>query len=185
MLRFGRALTANGQAARQAPATVPSARGTPPATLSPMIGAIQRRIANPRNPNRKHKTMISTRAHGILDYLIGIALIAAPWLFGFAFGGAETWTAVLVGAAIILYSLMTDYELGAAKIIPMKAHLALDIVAGLFLAVSPWLLGYATIVWGPHVVVGIVMIGTGLITEKVPRYHLEHRRPTTHHHAHR
>jgi len=27
---------------------------------------------------------IPTKVHGILDYVVGVALIAAPWLFGFA-----------------------------------------------------------------------------------------------------
>ena len=34
---------------------------------------------------------ISTRVHGILDYLMGPLLIASPWLFDFDNGGAETW----------------------------------------------------------------------------------------------
>src|SRR5690606_42051423 len=39
---------------------------------------------------------IPTRIHGVLDYSFGLLAAAAPWLFGFAAGGAETW--VLVGA---------------------------------------------------------------------------------------
>lgn len=27
---------------------------------------------------------IPTKIHGVLDYIAGLALIAAPWLFGFA-----------------------------------------------------------------------------------------------------
>jgi hypothetical protein len=33
---------------------------------------------------------IPTRIHGMMDYAMGLLLIAAPWLFGFARGGAET-----------------------------------------------------------------------------------------------
>ncbi len=121
--------------------------------------------------------MITTRVHGILDYLVGIVLIAAPWLLGFAAGGAETWIPVLLGAGVIVYSLITDYEFGAMRIMPMSVHLTVDVIGGMFLAVSPWLFGYATLVWAPHVIVGLLMIGSGLLTQRVPRDRVD-----THHH---
>lgn len=34
---------------------------------------------------------IPTRIHGILDYVIGVALIAAPWIFGFSDQRAAMW----------------------------------------------------------------------------------------------
>jgi len=34
--------------------------------------------------------VIETKTHGYMDYLMGVLLIAAPWLFDFARGGAET-----------------------------------------------------------------------------------------------
>lgn len=111
---------------------------------------------------------IPTRVHGMLDYLIGILLIAAPWLFDFADGGAEQWIPVALGAGLIVYSLLTNYELAVARIIPMPVHLGLDVVAGLFLAVSPWLFGFDDNVWIPHVVVGVVDILAALTTETVP-----------------
>ncbi len=114
--------------------------------------------------------IIPTRIHGMLDYLIGVILIAAPWLLGFAAGGAETWVPVLVGAAVILYSLITDYELGAIPMISVPTHLLLDIAGGAFLAVSPWLFGFADFVFVPHLVVGLLEIGTAAMTERAPRY---------------
>ncbi len=111
---------------------------------------------------------MSTRTHGILDYIIGLALIAAPWLFGFASDGAETWIPVALGAAIILMAAMTNYELGMIKAIPMKAHLGVDVLAGLFLAVSPWLLDYDEVVWVPHLVVGLLILVSGVVTQRVP-----------------
>lgn len=121
--------------------------------------------------------MISTRMHGILDYIVGVALIAAPWLFGFAQDGAETWIPVIIGASVIVSAMATNYELGVVKVLPMKAHLGLDVIAGAFLAVSPWLFGYADLVWVPHVLVGLFMVGSGLMTEKIPYRGI----PTAHH----
>jgi hypothetical protein len=112
--------------------------------------------------------IIPTRVHGILDYLVGALLIAAPWLFQFDHGGAETWVPVVLGAGAILYSLCTDYELGAVRRIPMSTHLMLDLSSGVLLAASPWLFGFRDLVWVPHVVVGLVEIGTALMTQRVP-----------------
>ena len=80
---------------------------------------------------------IETKTHGYLDYIMGVLLIASPWLFEFAQGGAETWVPVVLGAGVILYSLLTDYELGASHRISMRTHLTLDLLGGALLAASP------------------------------------------------
>ena len=33
--------------------------------------------------------IISTRVHGVVDYVGGALLVVSPWLFGFADGGAQ------------------------------------------------------------------------------------------------
>ena len=48
-----------------------------------------------------------------------------------------------LGSGLIAYSLLTDYELGVWKVAPMAVHNLIDIVAGSFLALSPWLFGFA------------------------------------------
>ncbi|HEU0052161.1 MAG TPA: SPW repeat protein [Longimicrobium sp.] len=113
---------------------------------------------------------LPTRVHGMLDYALGVLLIAAPWLLRFAAGGAETWVPVGVGAALLVWSLCTDYELGAAKRLQMAAHLWLDAIGGVFLAVSPWLLGFDGDVWLPHVVVGALMVLAAAVTDTIPAY---------------
>lgn len=112
----------------------------------------------------------STKVHGVLDFLIAALLIAAPWLLGFARGGAETWVPVVLGVGIAAYSLLTDYELGVLKRIQMPLHLWLDAGGGLLLALSPWLFSFDQHVWLPHVVVGVLEIGTAFMTETVPGY---------------
>lgn len=111
---------------------------------------------------------ISTKTHGYLDYIIGVLLIAAPWLFNFDRDGAETWVPVILGIAIILYSLLTDYELGVSHMISMRTHLMLDIVGSAFLAVSPWLFNFDEFIWEPHVIFGIIGIGAALLTQREP-----------------
>lgn len=111
---------------------------------------------------------ISTKTHGYLDYIMGVLLIAAPWLFDFYRDGAESWVPIILGAGVILYSLFTDYELSVSKAIPMSTHLGLDIAGGILLALSPWIFGFADFVWVPHVIFGIGEIGAGLMTQTHP-----------------
>lgn len=112
-------------------------------------------------------SIIPTRIHGMLDYAMGLLLIAAPWIFGFADGGAEMWVPIILGAGVIMYSMLTDYELAAVRMIPMSAHLGLDALGGIVLAASPWLFGFADTVWIPHVVFGILEIGAAAMTHRV------------------
>lgn len=111
---------------------------------------------------------MDTRTHGIMDYVVGALLIAAPFVLGFAAGGAETWVPVILGAGMIVGALMTNYELGLVKLIPMPVHLAFDVAAGLFLAASPWLFGFADHVWAPHVIVGLLEVGAAAMTQRTP-----------------
>jgi hypothetical protein len=111
---------------------------------------------------------LPTRVHGVIDYLWGIALIAAPWLFSFATGGAAQWVAIVFGTVAILYSLATDYELGAVRIIPMPAHLVLDGIAGAVLAASPWLFGFSREVVWPPVLFGLFSVIASLVSRSDP-----------------
>ena len=111
---------------------------------------------------------IETKTHAYLDYLVGMILIIAPWVLGFHRGGAETWVPVSFGALVIIYSLLTDYELGASRRIPMRMHLLLDLVGGIVLAVSPWLFNFDEHVSTPHLVLGLFSIGASLFTKTTP-----------------
>jgi hypothetical protein len=121
--------------------------------------------------------IIGTKMHGYLDYIMGVLLIAAPWLFDFAAGGAETWVPVILGAGTILYSLFTDYELGMSRQLSMRTHLGFGLAGGALLAVSPWLFGFADYVYMPHLILGILEVGASLMTKTHPsneRAHHQH-----------
>jgi uncharacterized membrane protein YtjA (UPF0391 family) len=117
--------------------------------------------------------IIPTFVHGIADYIGGIALLAAPNIFGFAeVGGAAVWIPRIIGLIVLLQSICTNYEVGLIKVLPMKMHLMNDYVASLFLAVSPWLFGFSngpSNVWMPHVVVGVMVFLLTLMTQSEPR----------------
>lgn len=118
---------------------------------------------------------VPTQVHGIFDYIGGIALISAPFLFGFfSVGGIAVILPMVLGVGLIVYSLLTRYELGipAIKFIPMPLHLVFDFVAAALLAVSPFLFGFyhdAPNVWLPHLISGIVVILLVLVSQTQPR----------------
>jgi hypothetical protein len=115
---------------------------------------------------------IPTKVHGALDYIVGIALILAPMLFGFMnVGGAAVIIPIVLGIGLILYSLFTRYEWGLVKVLGMPYHLIFDVVASLFLAASPFLFGFANQplnVWLPHVVVGLTVIVVVIFSQSQP-----------------
>jgi hypothetical protein len=113
--------------------------------------------------------LIPTRIHGVLDYLVGAWLIAMPWVFGFG-RGAQTLVAVLMGGVILVYSMLTDYELAAVRLIPMTAHVGLDVLGGLFLAGSPWIFGFAETMIAPHLALGLLAVGVAVFTETTSSY---------------
>lgn len=120
---------------------------------------------------------IPTKLHGLLDYASAGLFIASPWLFGFAFDPhsnlaesvAAQWIPVFVGVGVFFYSIFTDYELGLVRRLPMRVHLTADLwFAGVFLAASPWVFGFADRVYLPHLLLGLFSVAAGLLTKKVP-----------------
>jgi len=86
----------------------------------------------------------------------------------------------VLGIGQIAYSLFTNYELGVWKVAPMAVHNLIDVAAGTFLALSPWLFGFAdesANVWVPHLVVGLAAIFLGLTT--IQQGYSYRRSPTT------
>lgn len=115
---------------------------------------------------------IPTKVHGALDYIVGVALIFAPMLFGFmSMGGAAVIVPIMLGIGLILYSLFTRYEWGLVKVLGMPYHLIFDVLASIFLALSPFIFGFADEalnVWLPHVVVGVTVILVVIFSQPQP-----------------
>lgn len=112
--------------------------------------------------------LLSTRTHTIIGIIFGLALIAAPWLFGFSdTGGAAMLVPIYVGIFILLSELVTTNPYSLVKLVPMYVHVVLDVLTGAFLLISPWVFGFAnsdTNTWLPHLVVGALVVGYALFT---------------------
>jgi hypothetical protein len=108
--------------------------------------------------------ILPTRVHGLLDYVIGLLLVIMPFILGHG-AGPQTWLPVVLGGGTIVYSLLTEYEMGVVPLIGVPYHLILDGLGGMLMASSPWLFGFAYIVWVPHVVLGLAEMGAAVITQ--------------------
>ena len=115
---------------------------------------------------------IPTKVHGALDYIVAIALLLAPMIFGFQeVGGAAVAIPMVLGAGLFLYSLFTNYEWGVFKVIDMRYHLIVDVVASTLLLLSPFLFGFigeAPNAWVPHIAVGVTVILVVLCSKTAP-----------------
>jgi hypothetical protein len=85
---------------------------------------------------------VSTFAHGIADYVVGIVVAALPLYFRWS-GPART-TFVAFGLIVIFYSLFTDYELGLVRFLRIRFHLLLDALFGIAMLAAPTLLHLAS-----------------------------------------
>jgi hypothetical protein len=108
--------------------------------------------------------ILPTRVHGFLDYVIGLSLVLMAFILGHG-AGPQTWLPVVLGGGMIVYSLLTEYEMGIVPLIGMPYHLILDMLGGALLAGSPIVFGFAYLVWVPHVVLGLVLMGAAIITQ--------------------
>ena len=117
--------------------------------------------------------------HGLLEYVAGALLVAAPFLLTF---DSDTATAVSIvaGVAVLIIAASTAMSTGLIKSIPVPAHVILDYALAILLIASPFVFGFdddgtATaffIVLG--VVHLLVTIATRFMREEAPR-----RRSTT------
>jgi hypothetical protein len=82
--------------------------------------------------------LIPTRIHGLLDYVTAVGMLLAPRALPLGKRTSRLLTAM--GALTLVYSLVTRYELGAFKVLPMKGHLVLDGSSGVLFCASPLLL---------------------------------------------
>lgn len=124
--------------------------------------------------------IVSTKVHTIIGIVVALALLAAPWLFGFAeLSGAASAVAIGVGLFILVSELTTTSPLSPIKMVPMSFHIVIDVLTGIFLLVSPLLFGFidaSVNAWLPHVVVGALVAGYALVTSTV-----DEKKPTVAH----
>jgi hypothetical protein len=103
--------------------------------------------------------------HAIADYAVGITLIVVAVAVGGT--GAAVATGVVVGAVVLIVSMLTRYPLGVAKVLPFTVHSAGDYLAAALLVLAPFVLGFTDTDGGLsafYVVAGIAVLAVSLVT---------------------
>jgi hypothetical protein len=103
--------------------------------------------------------------HAIADYAVAITLIAVAFVVG---GSTHAVAAgIVIGAVVLVVSLLTRYPLGVIKVLPFKVHSAGDYLAALLLVASPFALGFTSSDRGLtilYVGAGVAVLAVSLVT---------------------
>jgi hypothetical protein len=85
---------------------------------------------------------ISRFLHGAIEYLAGVLLIAAPFLFSFD-AGAAVAVSIVAGVLVIAIAASTDGPTSLINSLPISVHLLLDLALAAVLIASPFLFGFS------------------------------------------
>jgi len=103
--------------------------------------------------------ILTPTIHGLLDYMAAVGLIVFPFVLNLGTTAPlALWLSVIGGMALIAYSLMTDYTFGFAKVVPFKAHLALDLIAAVGFLAAPFVFGWSGLTAGYYFVMGVAVV---------------------------
>ncbi|MDQ6617478.1 MAG: hypothetical protein M3083_22710 [Actinomycetota bacterium] len=103
--------------------------------------------------------------HAIADYAVALSLIAVALVIGGS--GKAVATGVVIGAVVLVVSMLTRYPLGVVKVLPFKVHSAGDYLAVALLVASPFALGFTDSDGGLtafYLAAGIAVLAVSLIT---------------------
>ena len=106
---------------------------------------------------------ITPGIHAYLDYVTVAIFVVAPPLLGLT-GLAELISYVLAAVHLAL-TLVTDFQLGVIKAVPFPMHGWVERIVGPVLVVLPFALGFQGTARIFYIVIGIVIIAVGLLTD--------------------
>ena len=107
---------------------------------------------------------ISALSHGVLDYLVGIALLGSPWLFGFHLTSDNaTYTMVAMGLVVLLLSMCTNYPLGMIRSVSFPLHGKIETAGAVVLLVSPWLVHFSDIATARNLAIVVSLVWLAVV----------------------
>jgi len=86
---------------------------------------------------------ITKQIHAYLDYPVAVALIVLPFILDLGNSNPLALIiSVVVGVAAFVLTLLTDHQLGLAKVVPYKIHLAVDFMVAVLFIAAPFVFGF-------------------------------------------
>jgi hypothetical protein len=113
-----------------------------------------------------HTGPLTLRNHAMLEPLVGLVFIAAPWIFGFSDADDATTVSIVLGALVLLTGLTTRWRMGVVKLLSLGAHRMMDVLVALVAIVSPFVLGFSDNGAATRflIIMGVLEIGATLMT---------------------
>ena len=81
--------------------------------------------------------------HGVIEYLAGVLLIAAPFFLNFD-SGAAVAVSIVAGVVVLAVAASTDGPTSLINSIPLAVHLMLDFALAGVLIAAPFLFGFSS-----------------------------------------
>jgi hypothetical protein len=90
-----------------------------------------------------HDGPLPYTVHGVLEYIVGVLLIAAPFLLGFTDQGAATAVSIIGGVVMLGLAASTRGPTSLNNAVPVPVHVVADLALGAVFIASPFLFGFS------------------------------------------
>jgi hypothetical protein len=115
------------------------------------------------------KGFISNTFFGYFSYVLGVVMMASPWLFHFVdVRGAALFFPFMFGWFQIIMAIFSRTKAGMVGVFPVQMHCFLNTFAGFAIMCTPWMYGFAPKVFLPHLILGGIMFTLGVFTKNSP-----------------
>ncbi|MEO1504753.1 MAG: hypothetical protein AAFU68_11060 [Pseudomonadota bacterium] len=116
-----------------------------------------------------HVKFLNKTIHAYLDYPVAMSLIVLPFLLDLgATGPGAVTLSVGAGAAAFVLTLLTDHQLGVWRVIPFRAHEAVDGLVGVTFVLAPFALGLSGLDAAYFWVLGLTVLAVLALTDRSP-----------------
>jgi hypothetical protein len=85
---------------------------------------------------------ILLEAHAMIEPVVGLLFILAPFILDFDHSSARTLS-IVVGVVILLSGMTTRWRLSVVKLIPLRVHFMTDVLIGIVCLAAPFVLGFS------------------------------------------
>jgi hypothetical protein len=112
---------------------------------------------------------IPLELHAMIEPVIGLLFILAPFVLDFDHGTARTLS-VAIGVVVLLSGMATRWRLSLVKLIPLRVHFMTDVLIGVVCLAAPFVMGFsdetAALVF--FIVLGVGELGAAFSTAWAP-----------------
>ena len=111
--------------------------------------------------------------HSLIEYIAGVALIAAPLLLDYESGAAKA-ASIILGVLVLFLVATTTSTMSLINQVPLSMHIVFDYVIAAVLIASPFLFGFSDVSTPTAIFIGagvvwlLLSIGTRYRKEDTP-----------------